>query len=277
MKSPKHEASKERFTYKWTANGYEIEVVYELQPDWEFVSKQIVITRAPAASYRVNDVEVFREQFAETPASSYTPSSTAAAGSQPSKLGTGDSGVFVRFQDKRGLLATAQNPFLRTTVDGALLTVGYAPEIEWRADYGPFTADRGLLAPYHLSGRMLPATMTPEWAMPSDAAPAAGMDQSEVAAFTELVRSFLLYRPASPLNVMVGWCANDYQIDVATEGGREEYRRIIDRAAELGAHTCSTRRRTRRCPGARTASTTGAGSTCSGSAWVRRFGPTSGT
>jgi len=234
LKSPKHEASKERFTYKWTANGYEIDVVYELQPDWEFVSKQIVITKTPAASYRVNDVEMFREQLAETPASTYTPASTAA-GSQQSKLGTGDYGVFLRFQDKRGLLATAQNPFLRTKVEGVQLTVGYAPEIDWRADYGPFTADRGLLAPYHLSGRVLPARMTPEWTMPTDAAPAPGMDQSEVAAFTELVRSFLLYRPASPLNVMVGRCANDYQIDVATEGGRDEYRRIIDRAAELGA------------------------------------------
>ena len=229
LKSPKRDASKERFTYKWASGGYEIDVVYELLADWEFVSKQIVITKAPAALYRVNDVQVFREQLIEPVASSYTPASAHQ------NLGTSDYGVFLRFQDKRGLLATVQNPFLRTEVNAAQVTVGYAPEIEWRSDYGPFAADRGLLAPYHLSGRVLPAKMTPEWAMPSNETTAAGMDQSEVAAFTELVRSFLLYRPAAPLNVMVGWCVNDYQIDVGTESGRQEYRRIIDQAAELGA------------------------------------------
>jgi hypothetical protein len=30
------------------------------------------------------------------------------------------------------------------------------------------------------------------------------------------------------------WCENDYQIDIATPEGREEYKRIIDRSAELG-------------------------------------------
>ena len=50
-----------------------------------------------------------------------------------------------------------------------------------------------------------------------------------------MVRAFLLYKPAKPLNVMVGWCVNDYQIDIATPEGRAEYKRILDTAAELGA------------------------------------------
>jgi len=49
------------------------------------------------------------------------------------------------------------------------------------------------------------------------------------------VRAFLLYKPARPLNIFVGWCVNDYQIDVAAAPGRAEYKRILDRAAELGA------------------------------------------
>jgi hypothetical protein len=49
------------------------------------------------------------------------------------------------------------------------------------------------------------------------------------------VRAFLVVRPSRPLNIMVGWCVNDYQIDVAQPDGRAEYKRIIDRAAELGA------------------------------------------
>ena len=34
---------------------------------------------------------------------------------------------------------------------------------------------------------------------------------------------------------MVGWCVNDYQIDIATAEGRTEYKRIFDMAAALGA------------------------------------------
>ena len=62
-----------------------------------------------------------------------------------------------------------------------------------------------------------------------------GMDEAEVDAFTEMVRAFLLYKPANPLNIMVGWCVNDYQIDIATPEGRTEYKRILDMAAALGA------------------------------------------
>ena len=50
-----------------------------------------------------------------------------------------------------------------------------------------------------------------------------------------MVRSFLLYRPAKPITVFVGWCANDYQIDVGTAVGRAEYKHVIDQAAALGS------------------------------------------
>ena len=51
-----------------------------------------------------------------------------------------------------------------------------------------------------------------------------GMDEAEITAFTDLVHAFLLYRPTRPLNIMVGWCVNDYQIDVAGADGRAEYK-----------------------------------------------------
>jgi hypothetical protein len=61
------------------------------------------------------------------------------------------------------------------------------------------------------------------------------MDQGEIDTFTELVRAFLLVKPSKPVNVLVGWCLNDYQIDVATAEGRAEYKRIFDQAAAVGA------------------------------------------
>src|ERR1044071_5236924 len=65
--------------------------------------------------------------------------------------------------------------------------------------------------------------------------PAPGLDEAEVEAFIDAVRASLLYKPKNPLNIMVGWCANDYQIDIATPEGRTEYKRLIDMTASLGA------------------------------------------
>ena len=36
------------------------------------------------------------------------------------------------------------------------------------------------------------------------------------------------------VKVNIGWCENDYQVDIATAAGREEYKRIVDRASQLG-------------------------------------------
>ena len=67
---------------------------------------------------------------------------------------------------------------------------------------GHSNADRGLLAPYALTGRRLPARMLPEWKWaPLDSAP--GMDEAEVEAFTEMVRAFAAIPAARPVNVFV--------------------------------------------------------------------------
>ena len=34
--------------------------------------------------------------------------------------------------------------------------------------------------------------------------------------------------------MQVGWDANDYQIDIGTEAGRTEYKRMLDRDSSLG-------------------------------------------
>jgi hypothetical protein len=226
---PRQTAAQGRVVYDWNAGGFEISVTYEIEPAWRFVSKQIAIVKAPAATFRVGEVHVFRDELLEPIASRYVPASVRPA------LGTSDYGVFLRFTDARGLLAAVQNPFLQTEASGGSFVVRYSPDMEWRPAYGPFVADRGMLAPYRETGRVLPARMPPEWARPSAEPIPPGMDEAEVAAFTDLVHAFLLYRPTRPLNLMVGWCVNDYQIDVASADGRSEYKRVVDRAAELGA------------------------------------------
>ena len=226
---PRQSTAQGRVVFDWNAQGYEISVTYEIEPAWRFVSKQIAVVKAPSATYRVSDVHVFRDELVESIASRYVPTSVRDT------LGTGDYGLFLRFADARGLLAAVQNPFLQTETSGGAFVVRYAPDMEWRSEYGPFIADRGMLAPYRQSGRVVPARMPSEWVMASADPLPSGMDEAEISAFTDLVHAFLLYRPTRPLNIMVGWCVNDYQIDVAGADGRAEYKRIIDRAAELGA------------------------------------------
>jgi hypothetical protein len=215
-------------TFTWQAGAVRIDVVYELAPGWHFLSKQIVVRSTPAAAFHVDDVTVFRLDVTEAVRELYVQKSERPA------LGTGDYAGSLRFGDGTALLALAQNPFLAVEPRERGVVVRYAPDMAWQAAWGEFAADRGLLVPVQLTGRREPARMLPEWHVgPLPAAD--GLDEAEVAAFTEAVRAFLLYRPERPLNLFVGWCVNDYQIDIATEEGRAEYTRVLGRAAELGA------------------------------------------
>ena len=59
-------------------------------------------------------------------------------------------------------------------------------------------------------------------------------DWAEVDAFTECVRAFLLFKPDKSYRIHVPWCENDYQIDVATEYGEAQYKRIVNTTSTLG-------------------------------------------
>ena len=74
---PRQSTAQGRVVYDWNAQGYEISVTYEIEPAWRFVSKQIAIVKAPSATYRVNEVQVFRDELLETIASRYVPTSVA--------------------------------------------------------------------------------------------------------------------------------------------------------------------------------------------------------
>ncbi len=217
-----------RVRYAWNAAGYRLDVEYELRPEWRFLSKRILLTASPTPMYTVDSVTVFSVRLSEAPSESVVPT----YGRQ--NLGLGDYGAALRLSGDAGLWITAQNPFLAVRREGPSLSLSYAPEMRWATSWGPFESDRGLLAPYTLTGRRIPREMLPEWRM-GERGGEDGLDEAEVAAYTDLVRAFLISPREHPLDVFVGWTANDYQIDVATAAGRAEYRRLLDRAAELGA------------------------------------------
>lgn len=248
--APEVQRSDERLTYRLETPEYVIDTVYELKPGWRFVSKQLIVRPKHERTFRVDAVEVLDSGIEKSVAEEFV------IESRRPDLGPREYGAFLRFGDGTGMLAVVQNPFLDYRRDGRHFRVEYEPKMEWKSEYGSFESDRGLLAIYELTGEHLTAEMVAEWTWtrdvrvqneasgsvgdpdernPSRALPGeAAQDWAEIDAFTRAVEAFILPHPEKPLNVHVGWTENDYQIDVATASGREEYKRIIDQAADLG-------------------------------------------
>jgi len=229
LASPVRQVEPQRVSYRYSAGTFTLTVRYELRPDWRFLSKQIEVRPTRASSFRVREVELVRQTFDDFPTTFYEPPSARP------NLQTGVYGSAVRFDSSHSLLVVVQNPFLHARHDGRGFALRYAPDMDWKPEYGAFISDRALFTPVRMSGRRLPAAMVPEWQSATAESAPAGLDEAEVAAFTNMVRAFLLYRPTNPIHVFVGWCANDYQIDAGTAEGRAEYKRLIDRASALGA------------------------------------------
>ncbi len=216
--------------YRYSVRGFDIEIHYELRPGWRFVSKQLKVTRSPSNRCRVDRIEIWRSLL-NVPVADFRIAKSTRLRQAPNEYG-----LFLRLLDRTGVMALVQNPFLETGREANSFRISYAPEMDWKLDDGPFESDRGCIGLYGLTGREIAGSMIPEWKIPDPlAARSPGLDEAEVRAFTDCVKAFLLYQPSKPLRMFVGWCVNDYQIDAATPEGRTEYKRIIDRASEMGA------------------------------------------
>lgn len=58
----------------------------------------------------------------------------------------------------------------------------------------------------------------------------------EALAVSEAIAHYLVAPSADneTVKINIAWCENDYQLDIANAEDRETYKRIIDRAAEMG-------------------------------------------
>ncbi len=225
---------KGRLVYIFEMAPFTIKVVYELKPGWRFISKQIFVKSPKGTEYRVNHLDAFLSVLTNPISSEY-------------RIYRGKYGAFVRLggadspesgNPTYGMFLVLQNPFVEWNLEGQNISLAYSPEMQWKSDYGDFVADRALIGTYKLSGTAFPANTVPEWRYVRDPEEA-GMDDpmvdmAEIEALTDCVRAFLLVKPGGSLRIHVGWCENDYQIDVGTPEGVEEYKRIIDMAADLG-------------------------------------------
>ncbi|MBV9851257.1 MAG: hypothetical protein JO250_16425 [Armatimonadetes bacterium] len=227
--APTRTQDKNTVTYGYTAGPHVVTVTYELQPSWRFVSKQLSLDVTDGADYHVKSLTPFQATLG-----------TPIAGELLNRGGS--YGAFVRFgaggAPGYGLFFVVQNPFMQWQRTGQRVAISYAPDMDWKPNYGPFPGDRVCLGPYGLTGQGFPTASVPEWQYlphPERAGTDSPVrDTAEWQALTDCVRAFLLSPPQKSARIHVGWCENDYQIDVATPPGQAEYRRIIDQAAALG-------------------------------------------
>ncbi len=229
--SPSLQLGRDTLAVTYAAPDATVTVLYELRADWGFVSKRLRIEPPAMAEFRVNEVRTWAATIDPMP-----------AGTLP--LSEGRFGTIVRMPDDgvaggASLFALHQNPYNVFGLEDGRLDASYAPEMDWNPGDGAFESDRLLLGLVRRSGRVMPASSVPEWLYVADydryLRENPVIDEAESLALVDAVRAFLLYRPERSIRVHVPWCENDYQIDVATSVGWEEYTRILDMASRLGA------------------------------------------
>ena len=237
---PRVEQEQDGLAYYYQERGFSLRVSYEMRSGWRFITKRLQIIDSPAATYSVKQMEPLRISMGEKIESSFTPKASLPQFGDDQDyfqkhLATRDFGTFLRFATaQQGLMLVVQNPFLDVIQSGQDAAISYRPEMPWRKEWGPFSSDPAIIHPYRQGGSHIPSEMIYEWKLTSGDKSPVGADVSEIQAYSDSVRQFLLHPSPEPISVEVGWTFNDYQIDVATPEGQAEYKRVMDTTSELG-------------------------------------------
>ena len=197
-----------------------INVTYSLPPGRTVVTKRLSIQPA-AGSAALNLTSVAPLRGLAASAGGCTAAGSAVASSH---YGFKDYAGFQRFNcsaaSSIGLMFAVANPFLTVNATDKL-TISYPPNT-LLSPSAPTVCDAAVIGAYEASGVTMPS-------------PAAPLDEAEREAFSRAVAQLATTpNPTSTVKINVAWTENDFQIDVATEAGRTEYKRIIDRCSELG-------------------------------------------
>lgn len=228
--------SADSITYIYKFDGtVTIRSTYEIKPGWKFVSKQLTVAEDGGDVMHVKKVEAFRGRLLEPVAYEFP-------------IDRGWKGIWagmVRFTGLTdndpglGMFLLIQNPLMKWTRYYQDVNLSYEPDMDWQKDWGPFVTDRVCVGVYPLSGHELPTAPLSDSAYTRSFKQMLEwnrkIDVNEAAALQDCVRAFLMKPlPEKSTRIDVGWCYNDYQIDLGTPEGRKEYKRIIDRAAQMG-------------------------------------------
>ena len=219
----------EKLTYAYDLGTYQMEVVYEMRPEWAFLSKWVRVSPKSPSAYRVERVDGLGLSFPKGEkvanaggASAYLIGAQTGRGAKPGAV---------------GFFAAQQNPFPVADLKSGL-KLGYEPKMEWRTTYGPFETDRIVIGPTVATGSTVAMPTVGQWKYVEnpDAALASSpqIDRGAYDAIRNCINAFVISPPKKSLKVHIPWCENDYQIDLAEPSGPPQYERIIDQAKAMG-------------------------------------------
>ncbi|CAF0978803.1 unnamed protein product [Adineta steineri] len=194
------------FTY--SCLNYELTTVYTLQSQWEFVEKQIYFTN-------INNETITSLQTTFTILNLNISSVSIIQNRQDlNKQHT----IFLRSNSSStlGIFATWQNPFGQYIITSNNQTIISSYNIGMNTSY---LSEGFLIGFYQLSSY---------WHT-------SNINYNERKAY-EKATTFFYPVPQRQRSIKhaVGWDSNDYQIDISTQHGIDEYKRLIDRCSQLG-------------------------------------------
>ncbi len=232
LPEPKISVTSESLTFYYPDSLYPVKVLYELKPGWKFFSRQLLIESRSGKAFKINKISQIRVRCENNVKERF-------------KLTGGKYGLSLRFAEPSpqaekaaGCFVLVQNPFTLYDGEGQNLDISYEPEMNWNPADGPFPSDRLCIGMYELSGTTFRQDMAAEWVyeVNPDEFLTGGqqVDLAEIEAVMGCTTAFLGVHPEKSARVHVGWCENDYQINMAIPEHRVEYKRIIDQAAAVG-------------------------------------------
>jgi hypothetical protein len=217
----------------YEADEFSLRLCEELKPEWRFLSRQLFIESAKSDVFKVDRIVLFTGKLKNPVRDVF-------------RLTGGKYGLSVRLagldttRPGNGFFMLIQNPFAKYEVDGQDFKLFYDPGMRWNPANGVFPSDRMCMGTYQETGNDYRSDMAAEWVYEPDPDGFVNggprIDYAEIKAVTDCARAFLTGQPQKGVRVHVGWCENDYQIDMATPGGRAEYKRMIDQAAATGCN-----------------------------------------
>ena len=200
------------FTFASPAQSLTMNVTYELRPDADFISKTISLTDTGRANLtrEVNAVSAMEGASLQSNGAASTDTRTAS------------NVQFFRWPSTQaaasrttGAFLTAQNQFVQS------------PSLAWTLDQNWTTLDPDGGA----AVRTLDSAIIGLYEGSTSQ-----LEFAETAAVTSAVSRYLVAPSEDNVTVKINiaWCENDYQLDISLADDRAAYKRIIDRAAEMG-------------------------------------------
>ena len=216
--------------------AYGVSVTYSLRPNATFLTKSITVSSSNPFSaqgggtFTVCRVSPFGPTLAFSPASSGGSSVSVTTQRNPYAKGLSIAS-FARWGAQRGAFFSAANPWASYTAVATNASWA-AVDASWSSPHTHYPSD-GADAAYVAEPAVLGLARLTKYDLE-------GINLGLSRAFKDCVESFHLDGASraeaggQTVKVNVAWDESDYQIDAGTAAGRAEYKRIIDRNAQLG-------------------------------------------